>query len=668
MRADALGMFWRDELPEKKESKVAPKRTPPEPTWLLPTYLPHLEEAQRFDVPLFNDMELVNASRYYTPDQKERFIFDIELYSNYFLIAFMSLKTRKVTYIELGELGVLDKAKLRWIAETFTLVGFNSNNFDIPILSMALAGKTLEQMKHATMRIIECGENYREVLKDFRVKAIKVDHIDLIEVAPLFASLKIYAGRLHARRMQDLPFHPDVVLSPEQIDITRFYCINDLDNTAHLYNSLEEQVKLREELSRQYNMDLRSKSDAQIAEGIFTSEVSRLNGDKIVRPIINPGTCYYYKVPSYIKYESSLMNWALETIRTSRFIVADHGSIELPAEMQNLELTINKSTYTLRIGGLHSTEKNICHVADAKTKLYDCDVVSYYPFIILNQKLFPSHLGVNFLRAFGNVVQARVHAKRNKDMITSNALKIVINGTFGKLGSKYSNLYAPDLLIQVTVTGQLSILMLIERLELAGIEVASANTDGIVVKCPVDLKPTMDAIVKQWEVDTNFEMEFAEYSALYSRDINNYIAIKPDGNVKTKGAYSNPWADDKNKALWLSKNPTSTICIQAVQDLLVKKIPIVTTIIESKDITKFVTVRTVKGGAVKDGEYLGKAIRWYYAKDQAGEIVYAKSGNKVARTDGAKPLMDLPIEFPNDIDYDWYIAEAEKILKEIAYV
>lgn len=66
-------------------------------------------------------------------------------------------------------------------------------------------------------------------------------------------------------------------------------------------------------------------------------------------------------------------------------------------------------------------------------------------------------------------------------------------------------------------------------------------------------------------------------------------------------------------------------------------------------------------------EYLGKAIRWYYAKNVVGEIVYAKSGNKVSRSDGAKPMMDLPEEFPTDVDYDWYEKEANKILAEIGY-
>ena len=65
-----------------------------------------------------------------------------------------------------------------------------------------------------------------------------------------------------------------------------------------------------------------------------------------------------------------------------------------------------------------------------------------------------------------------------------NALKVTVNGSFGKFGSPYSVLYSPDLLVQVTVTGQLSLLMLIQWMESQGISVVSANTDGVVVKCP----------------------------------------------------------------------------------------------------------------------------------------------------------------------------------------
>jgi len=80
-----------------------------------------------------------------------------------------------------------------------------------------------------------------------------------------------------------------------------------------------------------------------------------------------------------------------------------------------------------------------------------------------------------------------------------------------------------------------------------------------------------------------------------------------------------------------------------------------------------VSVRTVKGGAVKDGVFLGKSIRWYYKAGEEGEIIYADSGNKVPRSEGATPLMDLPSTFPQDIDYEWYEKEAERMLVDIGY-
>ena len=75
-------------------------------------------------------------------------------------------------------------------------------------------------------------------------------------------------------------------------------------------------------------------------------------------------------------------------------------------------------------------------------------------------------------------------------------MEVVVNGTFGKLGNMFSIIYSPDLLFQVTLTGQLTLLLLIERLELAGVRVVSANTDGIVIKCHRTLKATMERIIK----------------------------------------------------------------------------------------------------------------------------------------------------------------------------
>lgn len=670
-RADMCGFFWNDTPPPKPPKAEKPKRTPPERTWERPDYLPGLQEAMEFRVSQFEDWELAIAAA-----KRERLVFDIECYENYFLIAFTSLASGKVIYFERTPNHDFNADKLRWIINTFCLVSFNGINYDMPILALALAGKSTSQLKYATNEIIVNGSRPSDVLRTFKVKKLNTNHIDLIEVAPLRASLKIYGGRLHAPRMQDLPFNPEVILSPQQMAIVRWYCVNDLTNTAILHESLKEQINLRESMGNEYKMDLRSKSDAQIAEAVIAEEIERLNGCRAQRPVIEPGTRYKYKIPHFITYQSGLMNWALDIVRNANFIVSEDGNVGMPEELKALRLEMAGSVYRMGIGGLHSSEQCAAHYADANTLLIDRDVTSYYPYIILNQGLYPQHLGPNFLKVYRTLVERRISAKHAGNKVIADSLKITINGSFGKLGSRYSVLYAPDLLIQVTVTGQLALLMLIERLELEGIHVVSANTDGIVIKCPAARQAECDAIVKQWEADTAFETEDTQYLAVFSRDVNNYIAVKKkfdkatkqwlyeaDG-CKTKGAYASPEKSSDR----LHKNPTNEICVDAVLALLTEGTPIMATVRSCADIRKFVSVRTVSGGAVKDGVFLGKSIRWYYAAGEQGEIVYAKNGNKVPRSEGARPVMDIPSAFPQDVDYEWYEREAERMLYDIGYL
>ena len=113
----------------------------------------------------------------------------------------------------------------------------------------------------------------------------------------------------------------------------------------------------------------------------------------------------------------------------------------------------------------------------------------------------------------------------------------------------------------------------------------------------------------------------------------------------------------------LQKNPTNEICTDAIVNYLVNQTPIKETIRNCKDITKFVTIRTVKGGAMWQDMYVGKAVRWYYSTN-GSEITYKSNGNKVARSDGCRPLMELN-EFPADLDYEWYITEAESLLEGV---
>lgn len=674
MRSDALGFFWRDEpvIRAPKAEKV--KRTPPPRTWEDPSFLPYLDEAKAFNVPLFTPDSLYQAML-----RQEPLEWDMEVYGNYTLVGFRGVESGLYVFYEtfndVATPQSIPLACLQWILDNFMIIGFNSKHYDEPMVSMVLAGKTNMQVKIASNKIIAEEMPGHMVLKQFKVKRVKdLNHIDLKEVAPSKCSLKLYAGRMHSDRMQDLPFAHDTILSWEQALIIRLYNVKDLKQTGQLYKSLSKQLALRVAIGNEHGEDLRSKSDAQIAESVIASELRRMGIARPQPPTLLPGTVYYYQTPRFINFQTENMKWVLNLIQSTAFVVGEKGSIGLPQHLKDLLIPIGKMKYQMGIGGLHSTEKSIAHIASDDMLLLDTDVESYYPRIIMVLGIFPAQIGPAFLKVYGGIVERRVNAKRRKDKVTADSLKITINGAYGKLGSVFSFLYAPDKIIQVTLTGQLCLLMLIERLEMYGFEVVSANTDGLVTKVPTARRDHFNAIVEQWRDETGFNTEETQYKALYSRDVNNYLAVKEKG-YKAKGVFANPWdadpeINDTNEQL--KHNPANLISIEAAIACVRFGTPVAETIRKCKDMWKFITVRTVNGGACKlwaDGgvDYLGKAIRWYYAKGVEGEIVGVLKGNKVARSDGAKPLMELPTELADDIDYEWYEAEAENILKSIAF-
>lgn len=577
---------------------------------------------------------------------------DTETFWNYGLIAFKHLGSQAYFYEEYP----FNIERLNYILFKFRIIGFNFKPYDLHIIRAALRGDSLESLKTLSDDIILRGE-YR------KPAFVPINNIDLIEVAPLQGSLKLYAARLHCQTLQEMPVDPHSELTEQEKINTRNYCFNDLDCTELLFNELKEQIKLREQLGAEYGQDLRSKSDAQIAETVLNSELKRINGRWPTKGEPQDGYTFRYQVPPWLRFQTEPLQRALAAIEAATFRLLPNGSPALPAEIEALHIALGLSVYRLGIGGLHSTEKSAAHMPAAGERLLDRDVASYYPFIILNLGLYPKHLGPSFLKVYRTIVERRLEAKRQGNKTVSETLKIVINGSFGKLGQPFSTLYSPDLLIQVTVTGQLALLMLIEAFEHVGIPVVSGNTDGIVFRCRKEQEPLAAQIVEWWQRETGFETEETEYKATFSRDVNNYIAVKLDGSIKHKGVYSERGSALNSK---LSKNPETLILSDAVSAFLTKGTPVAETIANCKDIRRFLAVRNVKGGACKDGFYFGKVVRWYYAKGERGAITYVMNGNMVPKTEGAKPLMQLG-PFPNDIDYEWYEKKATEILYDLGY-
>lgn len=612
---------------------------------------------------------------------------DTECYIDYWSIGFKNLETGKKVIVELYDDMVLDKAKIRSIFKKFRIYTFNGISYDMPMIMLAMSGASNAQLKAASDDIIvnqvrswQFYDKYQLTVPDF------IDHIDLFEVAPgVRLSLKKYGARMNMPRLQELPIHPSERVGAARRPLMRRYLGNDLDTTGELAVNLREESVLRAEISVDYGIDVRSKSDAQIAETLIKAEVERITGKKAPKPEVKTFS-FKYEPPAFIKFKTPLLQNVLRTVMDARFFVSaddpkdkkNFGVVRLPQTIRELKLRIGFTDYKIGLGGLHSKEKRRSYIADEDTIIEDRDARAYYPRLMLACGYVPAALGQNFLGVFSKFVDLRDSYKDKAAKLKklgelekslkykkrSDAFKIVNNGTFGKTGSPYAVVYAPKLLISTTLTGQMSLLMLIEELHANGFNVISANTDGIVTVIEKERYGMFASIVFDWECDTSFVTEAVRYHGVYSRDVNSYIALpadyltNPKAEVKRKGIFAKAGLQAKH-------DPTFDICSTAVVEYLMHNTDIEKTVMACADITQFVGVKQVTGGGQKDDEYLGKMVRWYYGEGERGFISKVTNGARVAGTTGAVPCMDLPDELPEDIDYNWYIREAYARLDDI---
>lgn len=632
-------------------------------------------------------------------------VLDVECLPNYFLIGFKSPETGRTmlfdTYGEHSRLSDHDIHTIKLVMDMNTTFGFNSNKYDIPMIYYALQGASCIELHSASVGMITGGETPWNMMRRLNINLpLLLDHFDVCEPSPaVMISLKAYGTRMGSKKLQEFFVDPMLPLDPSVIPEMRSYNINDLDTTIDLYNAIKDRIELRVQMSEQYGIDLRSKSDAQIAEAVIISELVK-QGIHAVRPELSPTYKAHYKAPNYICFDTQQLQDILKEVQAIEFELAANGALKMPEVLAKKTIKIGKTAYKLGIGGLHSQEKCLVVESNETHVMRNADFASYYPFIILNNSLAPKHLGFEFLRVYRSIVDRRLEAKRAKNKLVDKSLKIVINGSFGKFGSKYSKLFSPDLLLATTLTGQLTLLMIIEQFEAHGISVVSANTDGLEYFCPRDKVELAEDLIAYIEFISGLTMEHGSYLGLYARDVNNYIA-KYDGKVKAKGVYADPFNDAEH---FLKKGLDTRIVFEAIRKYIELGTPLEATIYSCSTVNDFLSSRTVKGGAVwghdgstifdlpeftiamesqgkttkklaalndkyrssqLKGNYLGKMVRWYWST-QGEPIYYRTNGNQVAKTgDGVVPMMDISESLPHDLNWSWYVNEAIEMLKDL---
>ena len=277
---------------------------------------------------------------------------------------------------------------------------------------------------------------------------------------------------------------------------------------------------------------------------------------------------------------------------------------------------------------------------------------------------------------FEKRLELKPQAKKDKRIAgIVGALKLAVNSVYGKSSDMQNWIYDRQLTMFTTITGELSLLMLIEAYELKGIHVISANTDGVTIMVRKDQIEEMKAINKWWMEITKYELERTDYQKIIFSTVNDYLAIKTNGDVKKKGDFLTDFE--------LHKNKSARVVPIALEQWYVNNIPIASTIKNHNNIFDF----CLRQKASKDFHYEGitdisktvynKLIR-YYVSNTGEKLLKVKNEDSdsgaanISQVEAGEWLAIVcnhltPTHSLDNINYQYYIERAERITSKIEY-
>lgn len=340
-------------------------------------------------------------------------------------------------------------------------------------------------------------------------------------------------------------------------------------------------------------------------------------------------------------------------------------------EASCLNVVIDGLRIDFGVGGVHASLSNKIARENKVYRLKDADCSSLYPNLSISNRVYPEHLGEIFCDIYKDMYEQRKSFDKSKP--ENGMLKLALNGTYGKSNDKYSVFYDPKFTMTITVNGQLSLILLTEKLlEIPGLKLIQLNTDGITVAFRRDTEEQYNQVCKDWEKQVKLQLEYADYSAMYIRDVNNYIAQYTNGKVKRKGAY-------QYEDLGWHQNQGGLVIPMAAEAAMLKDQDIEEFVRQHKNKWDFMLRTKVPRSSklimrFEDGKEVAQQnICRYYPSKQGGKLIKImpplpgkeEGGNRELGIDTAWNVKTCNnacnFDF-DDVDYDYYVAEAKKLL------
>lgn len=429
--------------------------------------------------------------------------FDFEVYKHDWLVVAIDPVTKSEFVI------VNDRKKLEELYNQYKRdiwVGYNCRNYDQYILKGILIGF---DPKRINDWIIVKGRKGWEFSSMFN--KIRLNLYDVMPNIPV--SLKVLEGFMGNNIHEtSVPFDIERKLTPSELSETINYCRFDVLNTIEVFLKRKGEFDAQMDLLKAFNLPLSNlgKTQAQLAATILDAKKVRFHDDWNIR------------LPENVllgKY-SEVGEWFLNK--------ANHS------EDASLTINIAGLEHTIAWGGVHAGIPKTTIVCEEDEVMFDADVGQLYPNIMRIYNLLSR--AARKPEMLGYVLDTSMRLKAEGKKKEREPYKRQCNIFYGAEGDKFNPLYDPLHRTLVCVFGQVFLIDLIDKIEDI-IFLINSNTDGIFFKVKKKDVPELKRRVSEWEKRTQLQMEYAEYTKFISKDVNNYLAVKVNGDIHAKGAY-----------------------------------------------------------------------------------------------------------------------------------
>lgn len=442
--------------------------------------------------------------------------FDFEVFKYDFLLVAIDPIERKEFVI------VNDKSKLEKLYKDYKKdiwVGFNCRNYDQYILKGIMLGFNPKEVNDWIIVKDRKGWEFSSLFNK-----IPLNLFDVMPNPPIgLKTLEGFMGKnIHET---SVPFDIDRPLTDREINETIMYCRADVLNTIEIFLKRKGEFDAQMDLLKAFDLPLSNigKTQAQLASVILGAKKKHFDDEWAIRLPTNLQLGKYQFVGDWFLDESN--HHYKKKIQNSKG--------KLVEQKVHLECVIAGLQHTVAWGGIHAGDLfNI--TCDEDEVIYDVDAGQLYPNIMRHYKLLSRAATKPEMLDYVLDTSMRLKAEGKKK--EREPYKRQCNIFYGAEGDSTNPLYDPLHRNLVCVFGQVFIIDLLDKIEDI-VNLLNSNTDGIFFKVKKQNIPELNRRVALWEERTKLKMEYEEYTKFISKDVNNYIAVKENGDIHAKGSY-----------------------------------------------------------------------------------------------------------------------------------